>query len=628
LVEVILAIALFSLFAVALIGLIVASYGSNYQAAERDRAAAYAQEGLDAVSSIRRQAWNLLVDGDHGLSQASGYWEFSGQSDFLADGKYTRIITVSPACRDGFGVIVSCSDSGATTDLNTKKVVSKVSYTAITLMAINIELTSYLTTWQTKDWVQTDWSGGAGQTIWSDATRYNSDDGNINYSILGEVKLVGSAGGGCGVNIWPFDTPSDYTYDPDKIEVTGAVAQLKPGPGTPIIDQTVNPNFSTALTPWTFGSWGTATPTGSRSSSGGNPGAYARIIFPSTKNKVAGGYFEQAFTVSAQTVLSATLNFDWNISLHTRAADNLTLYAFVDTVPGQPTVGQEVWTSGNQTALQPWTSVSSIDVLNKITGPGTYYLKIVAYVDYPNGSPSAGYIIGFDNVNLNWSSGAAGYPTDRPSINPTAPYHVTGIEQWSSFTETATKNGGEIYYQLSEDGVNWRYWDGMAWVDAGIGQYNTAAIVNANIAAFPISASQISFRAFLSGNGIQQVKLDQVRIGWGEPGSSGYTLSGWFESSAFDTGGVSAFNFISWSESLPSASDDIKVQIATAPTAAGPWDWYGLTGAGTYYQSGDQTLIPLANNHNDNRWIKYRAELSGDGLSTPILQEMKINYTP
>tara|TARA_Y100000310_G_scaffold341374_2_gene440311 strand:- start:5103 stop:5270 length:168 start_codon:yes stop_codon:yes gene_type:complete len=54
----------------------------------------------------------------------------------------------------------------------------------------------------------------------------------------------------------------------------------------------------------------------------------------------------------------------------------------------------------------------------------------------------------------------------------------------------------------------------------------------------------------------------------------------------------------------------------------------GPTGAGSFYDDGAEILIPLTNGHNDDQWLKYKLFLSGDGLDTPIFQEIKINYTP
>ena len=99
----------------------------------------------------------------------------------------------------------------------------------------------------------------------------------------------------------------------------------------------------------------------------------------------------------------------------------------------------------------------------------------------------------------------------------------------------------------------------------------------------------------------------------------------------FGPASASAFDFLSWQEQL-AANTDIKVQLATAPNnggVPGAWSaWLGLNGAGTYYQDNQETLIPLVNGHNDAQFIRYRAVLTSDGANTPILDEIKINYTP
>jgi len=89
---------------------------------------------------------------------------------------------------------------------------------------------------------------------------------------------------------------------------------------------------------------------------------------------------------------------------------------------------------------------------------------------------------------------------------------------------------------------------------------------------------------------------------------------------------------LSWLENIPAGSFDIQVQLATAPDAGGApgtWSsWLGPTGAGSFYQSGQEILIPVSNNHNDDQWVKYKVILTGDGSNTPVLEEIKINYTP
>ncbi len=106
------------------------------------------------------------------------------------------------------------------------------------------------------------------------------------------------------------------------------------------------------------------------------------------------------------------------------------------------------------------------------------------------------------------------YSGTIPSIRNNNSYTPNQISYWSGFSETSTKNGGEVYYQLSNDGgVSWKYWNGSAWVTSTMAtNYNISTVINTNINIFPTSTKKIMFKAFLSGNGTEQVQLDQVQI--------------------------------------------------------------------------------------------------------------------
>ena len=447
LVELILAVALFGLFATAFIGLLVVSYDSDVQAAQRDRATLYAQEGMDAVFSIRRQGWNLLNNGTYGLTDTNGYYEFFGSSNVLED-LYTREITITDACRDGGGELTDCPGVGA--DLKVKKVTATVSYTGLTGFAHEIVFSTYLSTWQTAIWTQTEWSGGGGQPIWSDETQYSSDDGKIDVdTTAGQVTLATITGGGCGVKTWPFSTAGEYTYNSSLIEVTSSVAQLIAAAGGGVSGTTLNPDFSTNTSGWTYSDWdqggGEVNVTGARQASGGNPTGYVQVNVPSGSNDELGGYWHQAFTTTVNNP-TATLDFDWVVTVYDAVPNTFQLYIFVDTASGAPTIGTEVWSSGEITSAQGWNSETSIDISSAIPTAGTYYLKIAVWVQTPGGSSTGPFTIGYDNVQLNWTGSS--YPTSNPNIYPTSSYAVSSIDVWTAFNETADKGGGEIYYQL------------------------------------------------------------------------------------------------------------------------------------------------------------------------------------
>ncbi|MBU0687393.1 MAG: DUF2341 domain-containing protein [Candidatus Margulisbacteria bacterium] len=117
------------------------------------------------------------------------------------------------------------------------------------------------------------------------------------------------------------------------------------------------------------------------------------------------------------------------------------------------------------------------------------------------------------------------YPTDNPTVQPIGSTYQN-FTSLTTFEETATKNGGEIKYILSNDaGSSWLYWNSgnAAWEtsDGTYNQSNTAAVAHANILSFPVGSGQFLFKAFLHSNGSQLVQLDNISLGYGiSPGVS------------------------------------------------------------------------------------------------------------
>ena len=93
LLELILAVAIFSLGSVALATLIIDANLSTKVSTERTEALFYAKEGIEAVRSIRDDDWANLEGNSYGLDSSSGHWELTNSPD-LIDDKYTRSITI------------------------------------------------------------------------------------------------------------------------------------------------------------------------------------------------------------------------------------------------------------------------------------------------------------------------------------------------------------------------------------------------------------------------------------------------------------------------------------------------------------------------------------------------------
>jgi len=144
-IEVIVAVSIFIIIASSSVVTIIGSLNTARLSEEQSRATFLAVEGLEAVKSIRNQAWSNLIIGQHGIATASGVWAFVGTSDIDFSSKYTRVIDVMSVGRDGNGNILS---AGGTIDSETKKITSTVSWNFSPTRNNSVVLTLYLTNWQ------------------------------------------------------------------------------------------------------------------------------------------------------------------------------------------------------------------------------------------------------------------------------------------------------------------------------------------------------------------------------------------------------------------------------------------------------------------------------------------------
>ena len=91
---------------------------------------------------------------------------------------------------------------------------------------------------------------------------------------------------------------------------------------------------------------------------------------------------------------------------------------------------------------------------------------------------------------------------------------TAGVLEWLGFAASETPNGGTLTYRMSDDGgTSWKYWTGSAWAtSASLLQANTKADVDSHISSFPVTFNGIKWQAVLSGDGSQQVTLNNVEI--------------------------------------------------------------------------------------------------------------------
>ena len=144
LIEVLFALAIFFVFIAGTVMLSFRYLKSSAKSIELTQVNIINQESWEAIQAIAYEDWDSLVNGTFGLSNSSGYWDFSGDSDTIND-RYVREITIESVQRDESCNIVG---SGGDNDPDTKMVTLDVNWPSEPA-ASQFSSERYFTNWQT-----------------------------------------------------------------------------------------------------------------------------------------------------------------------------------------------------------------------------------------------------------------------------------------------------------------------------------------------------------------------------------------------------------------------------------------------------------------------------------------------
>ncbi len=188
-VEIVIALAFFVLIIASLTSLILGSFSFLERGEQFTKAQALVQEGIEAVRAIRDRAWNDLVYNRSAVAAAGNQWILAGEGTTEQIGKFTRYIDFLPIYRGKDGNIVSSTTPDSYLDVLSREIIAGISWEIRDGVNNTTERRVYLSNWRARKWLQADWSSGVGQTVWLDSNKYDSDDGNINNEIAGEISL-------------------------------------------------------------------------------------------------------------------------------------------------------------------------------------------------------------------------------------------------------------------------------------------------------------------------------------------------------------------------------------------------------------------------------------------------------
>ena len=204
LLEIILATLIGTIIIGAAASLIVVNQKSSQLSEQKITAIFLAQEGVESLKSINENNWHWIFlppdgagDKDISKGDANIYclkidtiqneWSLTNNltdCDINVNGIiYARKINIYNADREDDDD-ENITETGGIEDPSTQKVKITVSYQ----MGENIIIEKYLTRWRNEIFIQSDWSGGSGQSDFIDPSKYGADDSNVNVTD-GNIKL-------------------------------------------------------------------------------------------------------------------------------------------------------------------------------------------------------------------------------------------------------------------------------------------------------------------------------------------------------------------------------------------------------------------------------------------------------
>lgn len=235
-VEIVLAIAVFSLLVLGLAGGLLYSVQSTKVIGLNNKANYLADEGIEAVRNIRDENFANLVNGTYGLSIVSNRWTLTGSQDVTDN--FTRVITIS------------------TVDTYTKKVTSRVTWPKQ-----NSKVNSVSTSVQLTDWrrvvVIASWLGATQSSV----VNISGNEDGKRVQTLGTKAYVIRNNGSPDFQIIDITTPSAPVLNgslslagtPVDLAVLGNYAYVLSGddnnelqvinistPSTPVVSTTLN----------------------------------------------------------------------------------------------------------------------------------------------------------------------------------------------------------------------------------------------------------------------------------------------------------------------------------------------------------------------------------------------------
>lgn len=603
LVEILLAISIFSIFAVGITYLSLDTLGRDAKVVLNNEALHYAQEGMEVARNIRDRNFLLLTNGDHGLSFSNDVWSF-GLAPEPVDNFYERRVTVSDVYRDINGNIAQ----EGTLDPDIKKIDSTVAWSQNGIIPRSITLTEYLTNWRGDDWIRTtcpEFTGG----IFTNTEVVNLDPPPVDN---------------CGIRLQDIEQGSTFFSSAnigkhaDDVDVDGSYAYLATDDMHKALNivNVSNPQSPTIVSYLDLGGKGAAVR---------KDGNY---VYAAVDSDSAGlSIVDVTNPNTPSKIKSINLGEEAN---HMDIKDNY-LYVAIDRE------------TNSLRSYNVTSKTSPVLVKTMNFGDSLHVIKIQGNYAYLGSSEDDEGLIILDISNQNniQQISSLNVGEEVHAIAITGNLAFLGVEEDDEKSLKVVNIADPVHPSLvTEVDVH-----GIIQDLTISGDYLYAAIdsVHSGLAAINISNPYSPYYVYSldvggKGTGIDSdlnyvyISTDTANKGLVIIGSTvtGMTTSGDYVSDTLDTGSEgTTYNFIEWIHQEVSGGS-LKFQIKTADTIPhlATATWVGSDGtSSTYYQSSRSPIV-LHAGRTGNRYLQYKAVFESNGTTSPVLDSVRINYTP
>jgi hypothetical protein len=619
-IEIMFSICIFALASIGIFYLSMDVLAKDSKVTLDSQALVYAQEGIEAARNIRDRNFLNLVDGVHGLQKVDGVWSFAPPPEVI-DEVYQRKVTVSVVYRNETGDI---DVNGTVPDSATKRVDSEVIWYERGEIPRTVMLTAFLSDYRGDDWIMTtcvEFEPGTMEEIITQEVTGPPDDNC--YLRLGEEENPGSV-----VSFFGDSGGMSGNAHSNDVEVDGSYAYLvtRKSPELYVV------NISNPVAP----SKTAELPLNCGGSKEIFVTKYENYLYVGCGNKNAGLVVVNVSN-PASPVKVSTVNVG-DEAYKPVASGN---YLYVP-VANKGTASLKVYNIANRTSPVYVSTVATTDQVRTVDISGNYaYVglnnsggwgsPLNTFAIYDVSNPSAvtkvsDLYIG-DWVNDVKVSGPMAYlgmtqhhgNNTLASVNinnPASPSISTMLDVGSTVLDLAVYDG-HIYTAMDS-------------VHSGLAAVNIANPFSPSISYIEDSGGKSTGIAandthlFVSidtnNNGMAIIERERISI----------STAGSYVSPYYDTGSVDTlYNYLEWDGTL-TPSGSIKFQIRTADSIENlqSASWIGPDGtASTYYQT-SRTMITLDPARSGSRYYQYKVYFASDGLSTPFLDSVKLNYTP